>query len=171
MVIAAMIEEASQAKKMVAPAAPMRQLSRMRALRLIPLLLLALSACSSLPAPYQTYSPGQVPIPPPPPTALVVYGATTTSPEMVPDSGEVEPVPAPAPAPDSAAGGAKGQGVAICYNRLWNGTDQVKDAAVQACGGGNMSPRVTTQNVDLDACPVLTPTKAVFACAPAAGQP
>jgi hypothetical protein len=163
-----MIAEASRAKKTVAPAAPMRQLSRMRALRLIPLLLLALSACTSLPAPYQTYSPGQVPLPAPPPTALVVYGATTTSPEMVPDSGEVEPVPAPTVA---AAGGAKGQGVAICYNRLWNGPDQVKDAAVQACGGGNMSPRVATQNIDLDACPVLTPTKAVFACAPAAGQP
>jgi hypothetical protein len=146
----------------------MRQLSRMRATWLIPLLLLTVSACSSLPVPYQTYSPGEVPLPPLPPTALVVYGATTTSPDMVPDAAEVEPVPAPA-APSAA--GTTSQGVAICYNRLWNAPDAVKSAAIQACGGGNISPRVTTQGVDLDACPLLTPTKAVFACAAAATTP
>ena len=131
-------------------------------------LLFALSACGSLPAPYQTYSPGEIPLPPTPNSALVVYGSTTTSPEMVPDAAEIQPVPTPA---QSASTSQKSSGVAICYNRLWNAADTVKNAAAQACGNANSSPRVTTQGIDLDACPLLTPTKAVFACPSASGTP
>jgi hypothetical protein len=54
--------------------------------------------------------------------------------------------------------------VAICYNRLWHRPESVRDAAVQACGGGTTTPQVTSQGFDINACPLLTPTKAVFAC-------
>lgn len=93
---------------------------------------------------------------------MVVYGATTTEPDMVPDSAEIEPVPVPDTATTSSAP-ASGT-VAICYNRIWNAPNAIKTAAVQACGGGNISPRVTSQNIDIDACPLMTPTKATFAC-------
>jgi len=144
---------------------PMRQLLRMRARWLGCVLSVALAGCS-LPAPYQTYSPGTATPATPPSNSLTVYGATTTTPDMVPDSSEPEPIAAPATPP------APGQnGVAICYNRLWNKPNAVKSAAVEACGGANSSPRVVSQGVDLDACPVLTPTKAVFTCGAAAISP
>ncbi|HEY3918847.1 MAG TPA: hypothetical protein VGL83_13695 [Stellaceae bacterium] len=128
----------------------------------------ALGGCS-LPAPYQTYSPSDVPPPSLPTSALVVYGATTTTSDMVPDSAEPEPVPVTAaPAGDA---GKKSDGISICYNRLWNSPDAIKSAAAQACGNTTMSPRIISQNIDLDACPVLTPTKAVFSCGTAPPAP
>jgi hypothetical protein len=69
----------------------------------------------------------------------------------------------PTPAPVTAS-----QGVAICYSRLWNKPDAIKSAAVQACG--NSPARIQSQGIDLDACPLLTPTKAVFACGAAANR-
>jgi hypothetical protein len=153
-----MIEQAPSPKKMVAPALPMRQLSPMRKLRIFASLAITLSGCG-LPAPYQTYTPDQVAAPTPPTTPLVVYGATTTLPDMVPDAGEIEPVPAPA-SPTSAPAGNR---VAICYNLLWNKPDTIKSAAAQACGNAP-APQVMSQRIDLDACPLLVPTKAVFAC-------
>jgi len=78
---------------------------------------------------------------------------------MVPDAPVLAPVPV-SPTPSSAPASNR---VAICYNRLWNKTDDVKTAATQACGGAP-APQVTSQGIDIDACPLLTPTKAVFAC-------
>ena len=121
-------------------------------------LALTLGGCA-MPAPYQTYAPNQGSAPPPPAAPIIVYGATTTMPDMMPDSQVIEPVPAP-PAPTAAPPGNR---VAICYSRLWNKPETIKDAAVQACGGA-AAPQVTSQGVDIDACPLLTPTKAVFAC-------
>lgn len=124
------------------------------------LMAMALSGCG-FPAPYQTYTPDQAgaAAAPPPSTPIIVYGTTTTSPEMVPDAPVIAPEPI-APAPTSAPASNR---IAICYNRLWNKPDAIKTAAVQACGGA-AAPQVTNQGVDIDACPLLTPTKAVFAC-------
>lgn len=112
-----------------------------------------------MPAPYQTYAPGEAIAPIAPPTPLIVYGATTTTPDMQPDAAPIEPIPAP---PVATAAPITNK-VAICYNRLWNPPETVKNAAVQACGGA-AAPQVTSQGMDIDACPLLTPTKAVFAC-------
>jgi hypothetical protein len=167
-----MIEHPSRAQKMVASLRPMRQLLRMRGRWLAWTLSIALSGCS-LPAPYQTYAPTETSAPPQPTTALTVYGGTTTTSDMTPDSGAPEPIAAPdtvtpaslaAPAPATTA--PTNQAVAICYNRLWNKPDAVKSAAAQACG--NAPASIQSQGVDLDACPVLTPTKAVFSCGAAA---
>jgi hypothetical protein len=170
-----MIEHRPRAQKEVASLPPMGQFLRMRGRWLAWTLSIALSGCS-LPAPYQTYAPTDTSAPPPPRTALTVYGGstttsdyggTTTTSDMMPDSGAPEPIAAPdtvtpatlaAPATTTPAN----QAVAVCYNRLWNKPDAVKNAAVQACG--NSSARIQSQGVDLDACPVLTPTKAVFSC-------
>ena len=123
------------------------------------LLAVALGGCG-LPAPYQTYTPDQAAAAPTPPSApIIVYGTTTTTPEMVPDAPVLAPVPV-APTPTSAPSSNR---VAICYSRLWNKPETIRDAAVQACGGA-VTPQVTSQGVDIDACPLLTPTKAVFAC-------
>ena len=153
-----MIEQPGATKKTVAPGARMRQLSRMRRLYMFGLLAIALGSCA-LPAPYQTYAPNQGTAPPPPPAPIIVYGTTTTLPDMVPDTPVIEPVPLatmPTTAPSSNQ-------VAICYSRLWNKPETIKNAAVQACGGA-AAPQITSQRVDIDACPLLTPTKAVFAC-------
>jgi hypothetical protein len=136
----------------------MRQLSHMRGLCILGLLAIGLSGCG-LPAPYQTYSPTQTAAPPPQIAPLIIYGATTTTPDMVPDAPVIAPVPLP-PAPTAAPASNR---VAICYNRLWNKPDAIKAAAAQACGGAP-SPQVTDQGIDIDACPLLTPTRAVFAC-------
>ncbi len=134
-----MIEQPGLAKKTVAPALPMRQLSRMRKCWLVVVPAIALASCG-MPAPYQTYAPDQAVAPPPPSTPLVVYGATTTQPDMQPDAAEIEPVPAPAPATAPPTSNR----VAICYNRLWNKPETIKNAAVQACGGA-AAPQVTSQ--------------------------
>jgi hypothetical protein len=137
----------------------MRQLPTMRRFYILGLSLLVLSGCG-FPAPYQTYAPSEAPAPPPPTTPpLVVYGSTTTTPDMMPDSTIIAPVPALAP-PTTAPPSNQ---VAICYNRLWNKPDTIKTAAVQACGGAS-APQITSQGLDIQACPLLTPTKAVFAC-------
>lgn len=132
---------------------------------------LALAGCSSLPAPYETYAPADAPAPTRPQNALVVYGTTTTTPENIVDLGTptattpsmfTPPTPAPA-ATAPAAPANKTRRIAICYSRLWNSADAVRSAASQACGS-KAAPRVVDQDVDLDACSLLTPTHAVFAC-------
>lgn len=169
-------------QKVVASGGALRQLSRMRGYWPTWILAIALSGCS-LPAPYQTYSPVDAPAAiaaaekRSPPQALVVYGGTTTSSEMIPDTMEPEPLPgaaAPTPTPTAVPAPSQAQAspltpqrVAICYNRLWNKPDTVKGAATQACG--NSSVRIESQTLDLDACPMLTPTKAVFSCTASAG--
>lgn len=127
---------------------------------------MVLSGCG-VPGPYQTYAPTEAAPPPPPPSApIIVYGTTTTTPDMVPDAPVIAPVPVPATATSAPAGNH----VAICYNRLWNKPESIKDAAVQACGGAP-APQVTSQGVDIDACPLLIPSKAVFACSAATKTP
>lgn len=118
-----------------------------------------------MPGPYLTYSPGTAPAPPPHPTALTVYGATTTTPEneIAPVDAELTPPEPTVVAPPAVSSTtATVQRVAICYSRLWNSADAVHSAAVQACG--KSVPRLVSQDTDLDACPALTPTHAVFAC-------
>jgi len=133
------------------------------------LLVLLVSACS-LPAPYQTYSPGTAPAPTPSRNALNVYGANTTTADNEMDAVDkqtaeyVPPVVASVPAPaGSAATGS--QRIAICYSRMWNSAEAVRNAAAQACGS-NGAPRIVAQDTDLTACPILTPTHAVYACSP-----
>ncbi|HLI20906.1 MAG TPA: hypothetical protein VKV32_07300 [Stellaceae bacterium] len=171
----------------------MRQLPRMRGHWPSWIVAVALSGCSILPAPYQTYAPADAPAAAaaakttPPPQALVVYGATTTTPDMTPDSlenmtlseNEEEPglnltpapnnapMPSPAPVPSPVPSNPQAsplnpQRVAICYNRLWNKPDAIKSAATQACG--NSPAQIESQGTDLEACPLLTPTRAVFSC-------
>jgi len=142
----------------------------MRALRFIAVpTILAVAGCS-LPAPYQTYTPGTAPPPPRPQSALVVYGTTTTTPENQYDfdqqaAADTFAPPTPAPASSSASGSPQSttSQVAICYSRLWNSAEAVRTAATQACGS-NSNPRVVTQDFSLNSCPLLTPTQAVFSC-------
>ena len=125
---------------------------------------LALSSCS-MPGPYQTYSPGTPAAPPPPTNALVVYGTKTTTPENQMDAVDAAPNSATPTTPEaspSAAAPAGSQRVAICYSRLWSSADAVHSSAVQACGG--KGARIIGQDTDLDACPALAPTHAIFAC-------
>lgn len=154
----------------------MRQLSRMRGHWKTWILAIAVSGCS-LPAPYQTYSPADAPAAAAAATgarplqALPVYGGATTTPDMTPDPLDAE---APlrsakeeAPATVSMLGQSQFSplnppSVSICYNRLWNKPDTIKSAAVQACGNGDAN--IESQGIDIDACPLLTPTKAVFSC-------
>lgn len=129
--------------------------------------MLALGGCA-LPAPYQTYSPGVAAAPAPPPNALTVYGATTTTPDNEMDFTGQElttPVPADVAAKPALPTPTTNQRVAICYSRLWNSADAVRNAAVQACGA-NSAPHIVSQGADLDACPLMTPTHAVFSCTP-----
>jgi len=129
------------------------------------LLVLALASCS-LPGPYQTYSPDTAPAPVPAATALTVYGATTTTPEnemnLADQALSAPPPVAPVPASPAPASTPR---VAICYSRLWNSADSVRGAATQACGAGSAA-RIVSQDTDLSACPLLTPTHAVFTCGP-----
>lgn len=162
-----MIEHRPRAQKEVASPEQVRQFLRMRGRWLAWTLSIALSGCG-LPAPYQTYSPTDpTALPPQQNTALTIYGGATTTSDMMPDSTALEPIAAPdtvTPATLAAPPTTTptNQSVAICYNRLWNKPDAIKNAATQACG--NSSARIQSQGVDLDACPVLTPTKAVFSC-------
>ncbi len=128
------------------------------------LAIFALGGCS-LPAPYQTYPPASPPPPPArAPNALTVSGATTTSPENELDfaANEMQHQPAAQAAPPGASP-ATAQQVAICYNRIWNSADTVRSAAAQACGMKS-APKLVSQDTDLNACPLMTPTHAVFAC-------
>lgn len=117
-----------------------------------------------LPEPYETYPPS-TPAPPPPraANALTVAGATTTTPENEVGFGEPQSVATPlVPAPAAPAPAPGGQ-VAICYNRIWNSADAVRSAAALACGAKS-TPQVVSRDIDLNACPVMTPSHAVFAC-------
>lgn len=128
-----------------------------------------LVAGCGLPDPYETYPPSTPAAPPTrPPDALTVTGATTTTPENELDFGEMQtpatPTPPPAqPAANPPATPAAASQVAICYNRVWNSADAVRSAAALACGKKS-APQVLSQDIDLNACPLMTPSHAVFAC-------
>jgi hypothetical protein len=71
-----------------------------------------------------------------------------------------EGVPRPAPEGVTEAG----ERVAVCYNKLFASVDQVRAVALEACG-----PKTVPQLVDQDlrlSCPLLTPVRANFVCAP-----
>jgi len=137
--------------------------------------LAALTGCS-FPAPYQTYSPDS-PVEAPAPTqnALTVYGSNTTTPDREMDYAGPEnaqsltATPVQSPAASTATSpvpASTNPRIAICYNHLWSASAAINNAATQACGEGRV-PRLVSQGLDLDACPVLTPTRAIFACGPA----
>lgn len=52
--------------------------------------------------------------------------------------------------------------VGVCYNALFSTPKQVYDVASDACGVEG-TPRLVGQDMRL-ACPLLTPTRATFAC-------
>jgi len=135
---------------------------RLPRLTLLPIVL-ALAACSAFPAPYQTYSPGDAPAPAPPTNPMMVYGATTTTPENRIDLGTPDSTPPSAFTASLAPSSGTVQRVAICYSRWWNSAEAVRSAAMQACGSKS-APHIVHQTIDLDACPVMTPTQAIFAC-------
>jgi hypothetical protein len=131
------------------------------------LVVAALAGCS-MPAPYQTYAPGDVPASAQSPNAITIYGATTTAPDMSRDLGTADSTAPEATAPAMTRSalllpdpGARG--VAICYNKLWNDPDAVKAAAATACGDAG-APQIIRQGVNLDTCPLMSPTRAVFSC-------
>jgi hypothetical protein len=131
-----------------------------RLCRLAVVLPLALAGCT---APYQTFSPGTAVPLAQQPNDVMVYDAKTTTPDNdmnAPDT----PAFTVAPAGSAAAAqvGAGHQAIAICYNRLRNTAESVKAAASAACGGG--TARLISQGVSLNACTLLSPTRAVYAC-------
>src|ERR1700746_2452198 len=125
----------------------------------------AVTGCGlSGPAPYQTYSPGTAPAPAPS-RPLIVYGTNTTTPDNQYDFGQQQDQAAAAAltfaTPPAAPAQTPDQRIALCYSKWWSSAEAVRTAAPQACGGkGN--PHVVNQGIDLDACPLLTPTQAVF---------
>jgi hypothetical protein len=72
-----------------------------------------------------------------------------------------EGVPSLEPPPGISA---DSQRVAICYNKLFTTPEQVRAAAVEACGRDS-DPQLIGQDVKLD-CPVLTPVRAQYLCTP-----
>lgn len=114
-----------------------------------------LTACS-FPAPYETYSPGSVTAPAQYQRAITAYGFAESPQKERHDESRQTPDTVP------ASPTIYRDTVAICYGRLWNTAESVRSAAAEACG--DRSPRIIRQNIDLDACPLLTPIHAVFAC-------
>ena len=142
---------------------------RRRAHLLVWFLPLVLVGCDG-PSPYQTYSPGTAVPLAIGPNNLMVYNANNTTPENDMNQSDAPAVFAIAPtgaAPDGTLVPDSGNkvAIAICYSRIWNTTQSVKAAAAQACGGG--TARLIRQGTNLDACTLLTPTQAVYACAAA----
>jgi hypothetical protein len=54
--------------------------------------------------------------------------------------------------------------VGICYSALFSTPEEVRMTATEACSGLG-KPRLVEQDTRL-ACPLLTPTRATFACDP-----
>ncbi len=71
-----------------------------------------------------------------------------------------EGVPPPNAPPGIAA---DSQRIAICYNKMFSTPEQIRAAAVEACGP-NTEPQLIGQDMKLY-CPVLTPVRAHFVCA------
>jgi hypothetical protein len=72
-----------------------------------------------------------------------------------------EGVPSLVPPPGVSA---DSQRVAVCYNKLFTTPEQVRAVAVEACGADS-DPQLVGQDLRLD-CPVMTPVRAQFLCAP-----
>jgi hypothetical protein len=67
------------------------------------------------------------------------------------------------PLPPSAEQSGQAR-VAVCYNSLTATADQVHGVAVQSCGSGS-APQPVERDISLNYCPILTPSRATFACA------
>jgi hypothetical protein len=52
----------------------------------------------------------------------------------------------------------------VCYARIGATPQQVQQLIVPECGAGT-EPRLVSQGMDLGACPLFTPIRAVFKCA------
>ncbi len=115
----------------------------------------ALAACS-FPTPYETYSPGSVTAPVQPQKAITAYGFAVSPQQMAHHESQQRSEPTP------GSSTIYHDTVAICYGRLWNTPESVHSAAAEACG--DRTPRIISQDIDLDACPLLTPVHAVFVC-------
>lgn len=57
-----------------------------------------------------------------------------------------------------------GDRVGVCYNKMFSTPEQVRAVAVEACGP-NTTPQLVNQDMHLT-CPLLTPVRASFQCAP-----
>jgi hypothetical protein len=66
------------------------------------------------------------------------------------------------PPPGAASEGAR---VAVCYNALTASPEQLLGVATASCGPGAPPQRVG-HDLSLIYCPLLTPARATFACAP-----
>jgi hypothetical protein len=55
--------------------------------------------------------------------------------------------------------------VAVCYNALTASSEQLLGVATASCGPG-APPQPVGRDITLSYCPVLTPARATFACAP-----
>jgi len=55
--------------------------------------------------------------------------------------------------------------VAVCYNRFTASPEQLLDVATASCGPGATPPKPLGRDVTLNFCPLLTPSRATFACA------
>jgi hypothetical protein len=151
--------------------------------RLAALLVLALSACTSL-APFQTVTPGVKPPPPVASDAIPVFGTPSAINNAAigdegeqPPASETEAMAASTPPAGNAAAaetpatpsvGAASTAtspvrpLAICYSRLTASAEQVRSIAEAACPGGTLS--LVGQGWNLNVCPVFTPVRAVFTC-------
>jgi hypothetical protein len=58
----------------------------------------------------------------------------------------------------------EGPRVAVCYNALFATPEAVRSIAEEACGSGTI-PKPIGQDMRLN-CPLLTPVRANFVCAP-----
>jgi len=54
--------------------------------------------------------------------------------------------------------------VAVCYNAMFSKPQDVRRIALEACGP-NTIPQPARQDIRLS-CPLLTPVRAIFVCAP-----
>jgi hypothetical protein len=55
--------------------------------------------------------------------------------------------------------------VSVCYNALTASSEQLLGIATASCGPG-ATPQPVGRDLTLNYCPVLTPARATFACAP-----
>ena len=58
--------------------------------------------------------------------------------------------------------------IGVCYNAMFATPEAVRAVAEEACTGIGQ-PQLVEQDLRL-ACPLLTPTRATFACLPASGS-
>lgn len=73
-----------------------------------------------------------------------------------------ETVPPPLP-PSQQADKTAPMRVAVCYNAFTASAEEVRAIAAQSCGAGT-TPHPVEHDMNLSNCPLLTPSRATFAC-------